>query len=97
MPFASFEAFVTHKLWWGLESSIDDLMSYCRNYPDVQKLIRGEVGKLKARPGPTPGDVDNVNNSGEGGNASTYALRRLKRDNPELAEQVVAGALSWCT
>jgi hypothetical protein len=26
-PFASFEAFVTHRLWWGLESSIDDLLA----------------------------------------------------------------------
>jgi len=25
---------------------------------------------------------------------ATYVLRRLKRDNPELAEQVVAGVLS---
>jgi hypothetical protein len=57
----------------------------CRNYPDVQKLIRGEVGKLKDLPGPTPGDVGNTNNSADG-NTATYALRRLKRDNPELVE-----------
>ena len=27
----------------GLESSIDDLLAYCRNVPDVQAFIRGEV------------------------------------------------------
>lgn len=36
--------------------------------------------------------VDNVNSFS--GNEATYALRRLKRDNPDLAEQVVAGVLS---
>lgn len=33
-------------------------------------------------------------NSFDEANTATYVLRRLKRDNPELAEQVVAGALS---
>lgn len=59
----------------------------CRNYPDVQKLIRGEVAAVGKVGRPTASNVDVVNNSGEGGNASTYALRRLKRDNPELAER----------
>ena len=26
---------------------------------------------------------------------TTYALRRLKRDHPELAERVVRGEMSW--
>jgi hypothetical protein len=56
----------------------------CRNYPDVQKLIRGEVAAVHRH-----GDnqhtagVDNVKSSGGDGNQATYALRRLKRDNPE--------------
>jgi hypothetical protein len=47
-PFTSFETFVSHKLWHGLESSIDDLLAYCRKRPDVQALIRGEVAALPA-------------------------------------------------
>jgi len=39
--------------------------------------------------------VDNVNlNQPKGGNSSTYTLKRLKRDNPRLAEQVIKGELS---
>jgi len=89
--FASFEAFVTCKLWHGLESTIDDLIAYCRNHPEVQALIRGEVGKLKDKPGPSNGS--NATNS-DGDRGATYCLRRLKRDNPELAERVVSGDLS---
>lgn len=98
-PFKSFEAFVHHRLWWGLESSIDDLLNYCRAEPDVQVLIRGavaaaatraEAGAMGGRGNKAVGNV----NSFEEANSATYALRRLKRDNPELAEQVVAGALS---
>ncbi len=39
MPFASFEAFVEYPIWWGLESTIDDLIDFCRNAPDVQAMI----------------------------------------------------------
>jgi len=39
--------------------------------------------------------VDNVNlKLSKGGNAPTYALRRLKRDRPDLAKKVVEGKLS---
>jgi hypothetical protein len=37
--------------------------------------------------------VDNVN-SKDGGNSESYAIRRLKRDAPELAEQVLDGKMS---
>src|SRR5262245_7372709 len=49
--FQSFEAFVAHKLWWGLESSIDDILAYCRKRPDVQQLIKGELGPLATQGG----------------------------------------------
>jgi hypothetical protein len=94
-PFASFEAFVHHRLGWGLESSIDDLLNYCRGEPDVQALIRGEV----AAAGPvganqhTAGVRNTHSMSGEPDTA-VRALRRLKRDNPELAAEVIAGRIS---
>lgn len=37
--FASFEAFVVHRLPQGLESSIADLEFFCRKQPDVLMLI----------------------------------------------------------
>jgi hypothetical protein len=37
--------------------------------------------------------VDNVNST-KGGNDTTYALRRLARDNPALLDKIEAGELS---
>jgi len=93
-PFRSFEAFATHILWQGLESSVPELLLYCRKHTDVAELIRREVGAM-----PAHGEIggghsrDSVATSGDDRGA-TYALRRLKRDHPELAEMVVAGKLS---
>src|SRR4051812_21525474 len=50
-PFPSFDAFVTHQLWQGLESNVGDLMLYCRKAPDVQQMIRAEVGEAKPHGG----------------------------------------------
>jgi hypothetical protein len=53
-PFPSFEAFATHILWQGLESSIGDLLLYCRKHEEVAKLIRrGRGGRARA-PGRCP-------------------------------------------
>jgi hypothetical protein len=61
----------------------------------VQALIRGEVAAA-GRHGGAREQVRNTNLSDphDGTDTATYVLRRLKRDNPELAEQVVAGVLS---
>lgn len=40
------------------------------------------------------GGLDNVNSSKKAGNSTEYALRRLKRDRPDLASKVIAGELS---
>jgi len=94
-PFTSFEKFVTHKLWWGLESTIDDLRAFCRKRPDVVRLILAEVDQLPAHGGERKdaseqGDIVTLDR----GNAATYTLKRLKRDAPELFQQVVDGHLS---
>lgn len=96
--FRSFEDFASRPLWDGLGCTTDDLLAICRKREDVKQLIRGAV-----EPQPTHVDAgtkggrgnkatDNV--SGFYGNASTYALKRLKRDAPELFDRVVAGELS---
>lgn len=92
-PFGSFEAFVAHPLWWGLESTVDDLIAYCRNAPEVQQQIRLEMGKLPAH-GEIGGGHSRDSNTTSDDRGATYALRRLKRDAPELAAQVIAGEIS---
>ena len=64
---------------------LDDLLTFCRQFPDVQELIRGEVSAA-----PAHGEVGN-GRSREGittstPNTATTSLRRLKRDSPDLAE-----------
>jgi hypothetical protein len=50
---------------------------------------------IHAAPGRGKKTVDNVNRlTTAGGNSPTYALRRLKRDRPDLAALVVSGELS---
>lgn len=54
--------------------------------PDIAELpAHGEIGGGHVR-------VDNVK-SAEGGNSQSYLLRRLKRDRPELIEQIEAGTI----
>jgi hypothetical protein len=93
--FQSFETFVSHRLWQGLESSIDDLLAYCRKRPDVQLLIRGAVGALAEHGGGrTSEQGDNITLTPSRGTNPTYILKRLKRDHPELAAKVVVGEMS---
>jgi hypothetical protein len=97
-PFTGFEAFVTHRLWQGLETTIDDLRVYCRKEPMIQKLILEQMD-----PGST--HVDAGAKGGRGikasdnitsfrGTSAIYRLKRLKRDRPDLFEQVIGGIMS---
>jgi hypothetical protein len=89
-PFVSFEAFVAHRLWWGLESSVDDLLAFCRKRPDVQAMIKAEIGAV----GQHGGDRKEQGSNTTLDRGATYTLRRLKRDRPDLAAQVIAGKLT---
>jgi hypothetical protein len=92
-PFTSFEAFVTHQLWEGLESSVDDLKVFCRKRDDVRQLIDEAVGAAPAHVGRGhPNSFDIIKPIG--GTNPTYILKRLKRDRPDLADKVVRGELS---
>ena len=85
--FTSFEAFVTHRLWQGLETTIDELKLYCRAFPDVLQMIDKEVGAL-----PAHGEIGGGHQSRGSGRGATYHLKRLKRDRPDLAKKVIAGS-----
>lgn len=58
---------------------------------DVRRMLAEDVQPVGAKPGPS-GNVGDANNSQE--NNATYVLARLKRDRPDLADQVVAGTLT---
>ena len=100
-PFPTFEAFVTHRLWQGLETSIDELQLYCRKQPEVRNLILNamdEGGKAGGDHGNqhTGGkrQIDNINLPTKGGTSAIYLAKRLKRDRPDLFQQVLDGKLS---
>lgn len=95
VPFVSFEAFVQHRLWQGLESSFDELTIYCRKKPEVLKLIKDEMAPATEHGGDHKSDQARITLLKTPHNDTAHGvLRRLKRDHPELAEQVVAGELS---
>lgn len=86
---------VSARLVEGLESSIDDLRVFCRKHPEVLALVNAEVLPLK----PNGGDRKSADYQGDNitlnrGTNPTYALKRLKRDRPDLFARVVAGDLS---
>jgi hypothetical protein len=59
----------------------------------VKDLLNPEAGPEKGNEYSDDSAVDNIN-SNDGGTSESYALRRLKRDHPELAEKVVADEMS---
>jgi hypothetical protein len=98
--FGSFEAFATHPLTQGLETTLDDLRVHCRKHPEVYKLLLTEIepGATKADAGAKGGRghkaIDIVNSFSKGGNSALYTLKRLKRDRPDLFQVVLGGGMS---
>ena len=78
--------------YFGLRTTVEHLLTLCKEAPDVQTLIRAEVAQLQEHGGAR--DEQGSNATLESGRGATYAIARLKRDNPELADEVIAGRLS---
>jgi hypothetical protein len=94
-PFATFEAFVKHRLWQGLETTIDELKLYCRKQPEVERLILKEMddgATLAEEPRDEKGRYRRSNTTT--GRGATYLAKRLKRDRPDLFQQVLDRKLS---
>lgn len=97
--FTSFEAFATHRLWQGLETTIADLRVFCRKHPEIERLVMAEVEAQ-----PTHADAGAKGGRGKKASSNatgftqergaTYTLKRLKRDRPDLFQQVLDGELS---
>lgn len=96
-PFTSFREFCEYKLWWGLECPYERMRQYCDHHDEARRLLaedvpplaeHGQIGNGRRR--------DNVTSTDDEprGNSATYTLRRLKRDNPELAEKVIKGEMT---
>ena len=94
-PFVSFEAFAKHRLWQGLETTVDDLRVHCRKHPDIERLLLVELepGRSDGGDRRSPNfQSDNV--TLKRGNSAIYTVKRIKRDHPELFQQVLGGGLS---
>jgi hypothetical protein len=97
---ADFEKFVRARYPAGLtvDDGVAGLIRICEatKSEDAEvclRLIRGLIPAEAPHGGKREKQVDTVNLP-KGGNSETYLLRRLKRDQPELAARVVAGEIS---
>src|SRR5262245_14484532 len=90
--FPSFEMFVQAKGLHGLGTSMADLEAFCRKRPDVWRKVTEQVAELQRHGGDRSKQGDNVTLSR--GNSALYTLKRLKRDRPDLFQQVLGGGLS---
>jgi hypothetical protein len=95
----TFEAWVTHPLWEGLNSSLAELRFFCRREPEVLQRIEAALGEAPAfnpvEAGKKGGRGKKANRNTSGfSDDQTYAIKRLKRDRPDLAEKVVRGEVS---
>lgn len=88
--YQSFQEFVDD---W-LHISIDDLKAICTSRADYEALDlvdKATTGKQGQR----TDLVDNINKVGRpDGTSNTYALRKLRKDRPDLHGEVLAGKLS---
>jgi hypothetical protein len=91
-PFTSFEHWVVDRGYWGLRSTISQLLDFCKADHEAQALIRAEVGTA-----PKNGEIGNGRSRvdaikpTDGGTSQTYLLKRMKRDFPDAAQRVVDG------
>jgi hypothetical protein len=93
-PFQSFEAFVQHPLWHGLESSIDDLLAFCRRRQDVRKLIAEELAPMGKKGANQYVGCDNITSTPQRGTSASYRRKRLKGKRPDLYQHFLDGELT---
>ena len=83
---SSFESFVTTEPPEGLGTDVRMIQNMCRDHRDVldeiDKVTQGVTG------------VNNINTSRPEGTSAAYALRKLRKDAPEVHAKVIAGDIS---
>lgn len=94
-PFHSFQAFVEYKLWWGLETRYERLIAFCKDDAECHQLLLAEMpGAMTQQEAGLQKGKEAQDNVRSYGNSASHTLKRLKRDNPELADSVIRGELS---
>jgi hypothetical protein len=91
IEFKHFEEFVSTRVYWGLGSSVAQLKNLMRDEPEVIDLMDRAMQRPSGRPTET---LDNVQDRFPSGNSSAAALRRLRKDRPDLHAKVLAGEMS---
>jgi hypothetical protein len=94
-----FEDFVCAAPLAGLGSSMEQLRGLCVRSPEALRAIDAEVSAAMSRSesgeqGGRGNKAPRNTRSFKEGETVSRTLRRLKRDNPELAKQVIDGELS---
>jgi len=90
--FRSFEQFVTTGPLEGLGTSVQTLRDLCRRDVRAQEAI-DRATQLETGVNQYMG-VDKVHTHRPSGNSESAALRRLRKDRPDLLERVLRGELS---
>lgn len=91
VTFSTFAAFVTTPPLEGLGATLSQLRGICRDDPEALDAIDRAT---QSKPGRPPETQNNVPNKGPEGNTSAKALRRLRKDRPDLHARVLAKELS---
>jgi hypothetical protein len=93
-----FADFVERAPLGGLGATADLLYDICREQETVDLLDKAFGRKRRSDRVKVTGNVDNVHDNGDQarptGNSARYALRKLRKDAPELHADVLAGRLS---
>jgi len=98
VTFGRFEAFVSalpHK--GGLGSSMAIVKRICSDDPEALNLIDQAMKRPRGgdnRTQDTPTNVDNINIGRPDGTSAQHAIRRLRKDRPDLHAQVLAKGIS---
>ena len=88
--FDTFEAFVTTHVPEGLGTDLRTLKNLCRDHAEALAAIDKET---RREPDIHIDGVNNVNARPQG-NSRDRALRRLRKDRPDLLQQVIAKELT---
>lgn len=91
VKFQRFADFVCAKKPEGFGATIQIVKNICRDDPEALDLVDRA---MQNKPGPQGESFDNVQELAPTGNSRDAALRRLRKDAPELHKQVIDGNLS---
>ncbi len=91
--FSRFEDFVTTPPLEGLGTDLRTLKNLCRDDPAALDALDRATAKPNHRP-ETNNNIMSSSEPAKQGTSNTYALRKLRKDRPDLHEQVIAGEKS---